>query len=143
MFTLDFLLARLYITNSADANSAVQRAARTVSFRPFKKVLMHNLAGVHPHTLELYDEGGRAEGDGTFVKEMDKAVLTGLSAGPGLDQMITRMGEAVTSRLDTVDETEVMGLMEWVRPTVTLAVSTAMYGPKNPYHSKECIQAFW
>lgn len=143
MFTLDFLFARLYVTNSAHANAVVQRNAPTVSFRPFKKVLMKNIAGVSPHTLALYDEGGRAEGDGAFVKEMDKYVLAGLAAGPSLDMLITRMGEAVTKRLDTVNELEAIGMMQWVRPTVTLAVSSAIYGANNPYNSKECIEAFW
>ena len=57
--------------------------------------------------------------------------------------MILRMAEVVEARADELGEGEVVDLMEWVRHTLTLGVSTAMYGPKNPYHSRECEDAFW
>jgi len=146
MYSLQIFNIRIYVTNSTDLLNAVQRAAKTVSFRPFGRLTVERFSEASRETLDLCDAGGEYEGDGTFVRQVDMAMHKALSPGPALDKMNLDTALEVVRCLDELGDEPVgqsVDLYAWVKDAISIASTRGTYGPMNPYQFKGARDAFW
>ena len=73
------------------------------------------------------------------------AIKSALAPGEELDGMNRIMLSNIKVSLDALHEKydRKMHLSNWLRETITIATTTAVYGPLNPYRNLEIRDAFW
>ncbi|KAL8692058.1 MAG: hypothetical protein Q9218_002844 [Villophora microphyllina] len=75
-----------------------------------------------------------------------KGMHTALAPGPGLDKInksIVHDIAAAVLRLNAGPGTVRISLYQWVRHTITIATSNAVYGTHNIFREPEIYKAFW
>ena len=80
-----------------------------------------------------------------FLHDMHHRLLATLSPGPALDEMNLAMSRNVLSVLDALNpDGEILNLYGWIKHTVSMVSTDAMYGPMNPFRLNPKVeQAFW
>lgn len=144
IYTAQLFSLRVYVLNGTQLLTAVQRAARTLSFRPVARQTVLRFSEPEQAVLDACDE----EGEGAFVHEMEEEMKRALAPGPGLDRMNVETAGEIVRCLDGLaagGESDGVGvdLLEWVRETITVASTRGVYGPDNPYGTAEARAAFW
>ena len=75
------------------------------------------------------------------------AMRAALSPSPGFDEMNRRMVQNMSLAVDGLDEISrqhtTIGLSKWLRRSITVAATNAVYGAKNPFKDPEIADAFW
>lgn len=141
-FTLDLLFTKVYVINSAGLLPAIQRNSKTISFDPLLTNAAKRLAGVHGKGLKLLQEVENGGGglNTQVVHAMQPALL-----GSGLDTMNKSMINNLQISIEELQATQndPLDLHNWCRQTMTIASTDAVYGPLNPYKSKDIENAFW
>ena len=79
---------------------------------------------------------------------MSIALRDVLKPGPGLDGMNRVMAEEIMGSLDVLHRTVaekpgIIKLASWLRNTVTMATTSANYGPGNPFKDPAVADDFW
>ena len=147
IYTLRMPHVNMYIVNSLDLVSAVQRNWKTMSFAPFVATFLKRLCLPSKAASEIVDMNLFAE-DGAWglFTDTHNAMHQALAPGPHLDEMISSILESVCTYLERLlgDHGEAtVDLYDWVRHMVTLASTDAVYGPQNPFQEMEVREAFW
>ncbi|KAI9753259.1 MAG: hypothetical protein M1835_001006 [Candelina submexicana] len=141
-FTLNLLYTKTYVINSASLVSAVQRSSKIISFDPFLTGAAHRMAGISGSGLKLLEETESGGGgiNNKVLHSMHPALL-----GPGLDKMNETMIKNLKVSIDELEFKEgiTFDLHAWCRHAITVASTDAVYGPQNPYKSKEVEDALW
>lgn len=147
IYTLSMMGGKVYVVNQPELVQAVYRNNKALSFanlaaevvsrlsmasKETRRILLHNVTGEH--------------GDVGYTMEGYKAMHAALAPGPGLNQIneliIPDLAAAVT-KLNPGPGKIRIGLYQWVRHTITMATSNAVYGSHNPFREPEIYRAFW
>ena len=133
---------KVYVINSSTLVAAVQRNHKHISFDPFITTASERLAGLNGPALELLREehnGGQGVNQ-KILPAMHSAML-----GDGLDKMNEKMIVFLKTWIDQLADSEgtVFDLHAWIRHAITVASTDAVWGPKNPYKSRDVEDAFW
>ncbi|KAH6686665.1 cytochrome P450 [Plectosphaerella plurivora] len=135
IYTIGIGPVKIYICNGLHLIPLIQKASKTLSFRPFLQISAKRFGGASAVTQELYTEAF-ADGFGEVMK-------TTLAPGPHLDEQNLRMGAEVINQLNKLTKMKEVCMLEWTRHTIVHASSFAVYGDGHPYSSPEVKDAFW
>lgn len=134
----------MYVINSPAMVNAVQRHQKVLSFTPFmasSTVRMFGFEGAGAARLVEDPEDGKG-----FLKKINDAAYASL-LGDGLDRMNENMAKRLKPFVDALAmharASEPLDLYAWCRHTITLASTSGVFGPQNPFESPEIEQAFW
>ncbi|KAF2178173.1 cytochrome P450 [Zopfia rhizophila CBS 207.26] len=132
---------RIYIVNSPDLISTIQKHPRVLSFWFIEASLTKNLGGISnkANSLLLENAQGGQQGD----KGENSLVVDGMKVRhkamscDHLDKMtlaaIERAKKEIYLPANTTKEVE---LWDWVQHMFSLAVCSSVYGPDNPYEDQ-------
>ncbi len=142
IFTLDLLVNRLYIVNSARLVPIIQRNRRIISFDPFLTAAANRLAGVTGKGLRLLQE--TRSGGGGLLDKLTHSMSPSL-LGKGLDKtnrtMLTKLGLLMDDILSNMGECP--DLHQWCRHVITVASTEAIWGAQNPFRDEQVVKDFW
>ena len=127
---------------------AVQRNTKTLSFVPLEAVITERLVRASKRSMAIVWENLYGEqGDWGLIVEVNKATHAAMTPGPDLSRMSYASTRKFFEALDGLDGSEagqVMDLYTWVRHTMTMAGTEAMYGPQNPFTAHPGLEdSFW
>lgn len=142
IFGLRILTQRFYVITDLTLVSKVQRHP-SISFDPLVLLAAERLCGASKNMLQTMRDKTK-DGKKMHDSLMNEAhVLTHsmLRSQPILSSMVGNMLNVVSNELDHVQTGD---LYSWVRRTVCLASTDALYGPCNPFRlNPELEDIFW
>ncbi|KAL8815366.1 MAG: hypothetical protein Q9223_005485, partial [Gallowayella weberi] len=160
VFTLQTLGRKVYVVNSPDLISAVQKNAKTLTFDPFVSFVSPRIFDAGDHAMAVINDNLDGEkGQWGLLSDVSRGMHTALAPGESLDwmtrTMLNKLEESIEPLGENDDGTEI-DLYRWVRKAFTVAgteagrymapvdISLQVYGPKNPFnHNPELEDAFW
>ena len=128
---------RLYIFNSADHVSAIQKSHRDLSLWVIQAEMTNTLGGLSKQASAICAENARGEKDQpSFAVEVLRSMHTTM-AGKNLDdltrQAIGRINQDVRILESRAASGESVNLWRWAQHATAMGISRAIYGPANPY----------
>ncbi|KAI1477955.1 cytochrome P450 [Daldinia eschscholtzii] len=140
MYTLAAFNTKFYVCNSLRLMPLIQKASKTVSFRPFIKTAADKIAGSSSAGGELFS--------GALVDDYEHILRATLAPGPWLDEQSLRMGRSCAALVDTLlggggEEGKKIWLLGWVRHIVMQASGCGIYGQEHPFRDPVVAKAFW
>ncbi|KAL8830239.1 MAG: hypothetical protein Q9170_005822 [Blastenia crenularia] len=148
VFTLQTLGRKIYVVNSPDLISAVQKNAKNLSFNPFVSFVSPRVFGVGEEAMAIINENiDGEEGNWGLLADTSRGMHAALAPSESLDwmtrTMLTKMMEYVDA-LATSKGGEEISLYKWIRTALTVSSTEAAYGPKNPFNHQSALEdAFW
>ncbi|KAI4844312.1 cytochrome P450 [Aureobasidium sp. EXF-8845] len=140
--TIDFLVSKVYLVNKSSAVAQVQRNSKVITFDPFIDSAAERMVNVSPAGLKLLT--GKENGGGDLNRKIVKAMHPAL-LGPGLDiankNMVNNLVKSVDELASTKGKT--FDLYAWVKHSIAIASTDAVWGPKNPVRDPANEAAFW
>jgi hypothetical protein len=138
---------KMYIANTPELITAVQRNSKTLQFAPFASKSHRRLLGTSQEAEKIVlNNVDLAEGEWGLWHEALASVHAVLAPGEGLDQMNRVMIRNVTASLEnlrTESDNTSISLMQWLRHQPTLATTEAVYGTENPFRDATIEESFW
>lgn len=138
---------KVYVANQPELVQAIYRDNKRLSFANLAAEVVARLSVASKETTAILLDNILGErGSVGYTMEGYKGMHAALAPGPGLDrinQSIIPDIAAAVSRLDPGKGIAQINLYRWVRHTVTLATSNAVYGPHNPFKEPDIYEAFW
>ena len=140
---------RMYIVNSPELVVAVQRQTKSLSFQPFVAAMLPKLLLVDKDAMEVVKRNVDGdEGDWGLIPDTHRETWPAIAPGPQLDLMIQSMLSILLPYLDEFsgagEADPSTDLYSWVRRAFTLAGTSALYGPGNPFRWESGLEdAFW
>lgn len=133
---------RVYIVNSPDYISTIQKNPRELSFWFIEASLTKNLGGISDKANAILLENARGEkGSNSLVVEGMKVTHKAMT-GDALDTIslaaINRAKRAINDSINLGGEVE---LWDWAQHVFSLAVSSSVYGPENPYENERLTRS--
>lgn len=138
IYTLDIVALKIYVARSRRLMPLIQKASKTLSFRPFVKVVARKMAGNTEPACSLFD--------GPFVDEYSQVVKTALLPGAHQDVQNLRMADSVISLVNHLayhGKGKSTGLVAWTQHLVVEASSCGFFGLEHPFQDPEIEKAFW
>ncbi|KAF4979790.1 hypothetical protein FZEAL_4064 [Fusarium zealandicum] len=140
IYTLNIFNTKLYVAKTRRLTPLIQKASKTLSFRPFMQTASKLMGDA---TKETYDIFGTE-----MVDDFSHAMRTSLAPGPHLDEQNLRMGNRVLEDINTVlspgeCQKSKIHLLDWVRHAVVQASSCGVYGEEHPFRDPKVEAAFW
>jgi hypothetical protein len=128
---------RIYVVNSPDVISQMQKQPRELSFWYIEAALTKNLGGISDKANSLLLENARGDkGQNSLVVDGMRATHKAMS-GEHLEKItlaaIHRAKGVITESGSSPGKVE---LWDWVQHCFSLAVSSSVYGPDNPYENE-------
>lgn len=146
IYTLRLPGSRIYVVNSPALISAVQRQHKVLAFMPLVAKASVKISGFSKTASDIINTNTNGEdGDWGYVLTFRDAIHPSLAPGTQLDGMNRVMLGLVAESLNRVKEQvpKSVKLFEWVSHQITLATTSAAYGPSNPYKEPRFEAAFW
>ncbi|KAL8948350.1 MAG: hypothetical protein Q9222_005460 [Ikaeria aurantiellina] len=148
VFTLQTLGKRIYVVNSPDLISAVQKNAKVLSFNPFVSFMSPKIFDCGEEGMRIINENLDGEkGPWGLLLDISKGMHNALAPSDSLDWMTRIMLNKMQSFIDPLGAGEKdveIDLYKWVRTAFTVSSTEAIYGPKNPFnHIPDLENAFW
>ncbi|KAF2448086.1 cytochrome P450 [Karstenula rhodostoma CBS 690.94] len=142
LYSLAMPGGRVYIVNSPDYISTIQKNPRELSFWFIEASLTKNLGGISDKANAILLENARGDkGSNSLVVDGMKATHKAM-AGEALDTIslaaINRAKRAVNESINLGGEIE---LWDWAQHVFSLAVSSSVYGPENPYENERLTRS--
>ena len=137
---------KMYIVTSPALIQAVQKQPKALAFPPIEAKFACQICGSSPQARDILMKNVNGEeGDWGLSMESYVAIKSALAPGEELDGMNRIMLSNIKVSLDALHEKydRKMHLSNWLRETITIATTTAVYGPLNPYRNLEIRDAFW
>ncbi|KAL8999918.1 MAG: hypothetical protein Q9169_001324 [Polycauliona sp. 2 TL-2023] len=147
-FTLQTLGKKVYIVNSPDLIAAVQKNAKALSFNPFVSFVSPRIfdAGDEANAI-IQDNIEGEKGPWGLLYDTSRGMHNALAPSSSLDWMTKTMLTKLEEYIEPLGVGKgglEMDLYKWVRKSMTVASTEAVYGPKNPFkHKPELEDAFW
>ncbi|KAH6653320.1 cytochrome P450 [Truncatella angustata] len=138
IYTLDIIALKIYVSRSRRLIPVIQKASKTLSFRPFVKVVAREMAGNSEPACGLFD--------GPFVDEYSQVVKTALLPGAHQDDQNLRMADSVISLVNDLvngGKGKTVGLLGWTQHLIVEASSCGFFGTEHPFQDPEVEKAFW
>ncbi|KAF2868440.1 cytochrome P450 [Massariosphaeria phaeospora] len=146
IYTLRIPGSKLYVVNSPALISAIQRQYRTLAFMPIVAKASINVSRFSKTASEIIILNSNGDdGYWGYIMTFHDAVAPSLVPGADLDGMNRAMLKLVAVSLNRLREQAATNvkLFGWVRHQMTLATTSAAYGPSNPYKDPTVEAAFW
>lgn len=147
IYTLELFGHKIYVVNSAELVSGVDRNAQDFSFAPY--LVQFAARALHPTedaTKKLSENLECGNSDPGLRIQTQRAMRQSMAAGTGaLDIMNRELLQQLSNLLD-VEVSAIdgpVGLFHWVRKTITTASTNAVYGLANPFHREEVADGLW
>ncbi|KAF2679173.1 cytochrome P450 [Lentithecium fluviatile CBS 122367] len=138
VFSLAMPGGRIYIVNSPDYISTIQKVPRVLSFWFIEASLTKNLGGISKKANDILLDNARGDkGNNSLVVDGMKAThaaMAGRHLGSLTLNAIQRANREVNEYAKPGQEVE---LWDWVQHIFSLAVSSSVYGPDNPYEDEK------
>ncbi|KAM0551217.1 hypothetical protein ACHAPJ_008562 [Fusarium lateritium] len=140
IYTVAIFNTKLYIAKTARLIPIIQKASKTLSFRPFMQTAAKLMGDAKPETYEVFGS--------EWVDSFSHAHKTGLAMGPSLDEQNLRMSDRVSIDIDALlakgkDGVSKVFLLEWSKYAVVQASACGIFGVKHPFRDPKVEEAFW
>ncbi|OJD24153.1 hypothetical protein ACJ73_04488 [Blastomyces percursus] len=152
IFTVSIFGWKIYVVNSPQLTLTIQARSKYTGLGWISVLVMASMAGQPKKATELLfrgvDRGDVGNGIG-FVHDYHKVELRTMSLGNSLDAMRSDFATAWQPILESLRDSVNNGhanvnIWHWLRMSVTISVSRAVWGPTSPYCTKpELWEQFW
>ncbi|KAI1866724.1 uncharacterized protein JN550_007577 [Neoarthrinium moseri] len=141
LYTLGIFNYKIYVSNSNRLMPLIQKASKSLSFKPFMQTATKTHSGASDETYHIF-------GNSDMLDSYSHAMKTSLAPGPHLDEQNLRMGKRVMADIDALlnhsqSETQRVKLLEWARHAIVQASSCGVYGEHHPFVRSEVERAYW
>ena len=148
IYALPMLTSKLYVVNSIDLVSSVQRLPKILAFPPIEAKYAMNICASSKEGNEIIANNLNGEdGDWGYSHDAYTSMHSALAPGSGLDGMNRVMIQNIACSLDGLIpcKSQVMEIKlgEWSRHEITMATTNAVYGRCNPFKDARVEKAFW
>ncbi|CAL8576269.1 hypothetical protein XPA_002158 [Xanthoria parietina] len=142
------LSSKLYVVNSIDLISSVQRLPKILAFPPIEAKFAMTICASSKEGNEIIANNlNGEEEDWGYSHDVYKSMNSALAPGPGLDGMNRIMIQNIAHSLDKLKSQEgqavVIELGKWSRHEITMATTNSVYGKCNPFNDPKVESAFW
>ncbi|KAL8848775.1 MAG: hypothetical protein Q9221_006246 [Calogaya cf. arnoldii] len=142
------LTSKLYVVNSVDLISSVQRIPKILAFPPMEAKFATTMCGSSKESDKILANNLNGEqGDWGYFHDAHVSMGSALAPGPGLDGMNRVMIQNIQHSLDKLESQEgqavLLKLGEWSRHEITMATTNSVYGQGNPFRDPGVEKAFW
>ena len=136
---------KMYVVNTPELISAVQRNPKSLQFAPFASKSHRNLFGTSREAEKIVlNNIDLADGAWGLWHDAITGVHKSLAPGEGLDLMNRTMIENVTNTMNQLTSPmPKIHLHSWLRHELAYATTEAVYGPENPFRDPTVEQSFW
>lgn len=142
--------SRIYVVNSVDLISSVQRLHTQLSFRQVAAKFATTLCASSKEANDIIAVNLNCEdGDWGYSQEVYRTMHPALAPGPGLDGINRAMVQNIAGSIERLRPTRegrpstTVRLVEWSRHEITMATTNSVYGPHNPFKDRRVEDAFW
>ncbi|KAL9121434.1 MAG: hypothetical protein Q9187_002004 [Circinaria calcarea] len=148
IYTMAMPGSKLYIVNSPELISSIQRHSKTLAFPPIEAKFAMTVCGSSKEANDILNINVNGdEGDWGYSVEFYKSLHPALAPGVGLNSMNRIMVQNIAASLGRLkgenDKPIKIGLVQWLRHEITMATTNAVYGPMNPFKDPKVEDAFW
>ena len=138
------LNGKVYVVISPDLITAVNRNSKALAFNPFIAQLGKRITGHSDATSQIVQHNLNGEDGPGYVIEVHDGLVAALSPGRDLEHMTEAMLIEATRLLDILGTENEVELFGWIRHTVTMCSTQAIYGPANPFNQDPAfVGLFW
>jgi hypothetical protein len=125
---------RLYVVNSSEHIKSIEKAYREISFWFIEASFSKRLAGITDSSDQILKKNAEGiKGEPSLVVDGMKATHAAM-IGQNLHDMVELGLQRADSILDELESNPKSHcLWSWTRHIFSLAISSAVYGPGNPY----------
>lgn len=140
VYTLRIPGARIYVINSLDLISVVQRQWRTLIFAPVQVKAAQAAMGTSKDAVAIMEEDLVTEHG--FINGMVKATHPTMTNGPALDAVNRKAFDVFNTTLNQLDGARTIKLYDFISRQIMSATTDAVYGPVNPMGDDENLAAW-
>ena len=138
------LSRKVYVVTSPDLIAAVNRNSKSLSFNPFIAQLGKRITGHDETTSQIVQLNLNGENGPGYVIDVHDGMVAALAPGRSLENMTEVMLHEASRCLESLDDGVEVDLFAWMRNTVTLCSTRAIYGPSNPFSTDSRFAGlFW
>ncbi|KAI4858653.1 putative cytochrome P450 [Hypoxylon rubiginosum] len=147
IFTVSLPGQKMYIVTKPELIQQAQKQHRTLAFPPIAAKFATTVVGLSKEGQAVLARNVNGDhGDHGLSMETYAAMRAALQPGPALDNMNRAMLAEINKSLNElapVDNKQQFSMFAWLRDSLTLATTRAIYGPQNPFDDREIRDAFW
>ncbi|KAL9028221.1 MAG: hypothetical protein Q9180_007199, partial [Flavoplaca navasiana] len=141
------LTSKLYVVNSIDLISSIQRLPKVLAFPPIEaKFAMTICASSKEGNQIIANNLNREDGDWGYSHDLYTSMHAALTPGSGLDGMNRIMIQNIAHSLNGLKppggQVMEIKLGEWSRHEITMATTNSVYGRCNPFKDPKVEKAF-
>ena len=138
------LSGKVYIVTSPDLVNAVNRNSKKIAFNPFVAMLGKRITGHDENTSRIVQHNLNGEDGLGYVIDVHDRIVASLVPGKDLQQTTKAMLSQLSGHFDAVDPDVELNLFEWLRYTITMCSTRALYGSSNPFNENpKFVDSFW
>lgn len=138
------LNGKVYVVTAPDLITAVNRNSKALAFNPFIAQLGKRITGHSEATSQIVQLNLNGENGPGYVIEVHDGLVAALGPGRDLEHMTEAMLSEATRLLDILSSENEVELFGWIRHTVTMCSTRAIYGPSNPFNQDPAfVGLFW
>ena len=142
------LTSKLYVINSIDLISSVQRLPKILAFPPIEAKFATTICASSKEGNQIIANNlNGEEGDWGYSHDVYKSMNSALAPGPALDGMNRIMIQNIADSLNKLrpqgNQPLEIKLAEWSRHEITMATTNSVYGSHNPFKDPNVENAFW
>lgn len=139
------LNGKVYVVTSLELVNAVNRNSKILAFNPFIAQIGKRITGHDEATSQIVQHNLNGENGPGYVTDIHDETVASLAPGPNLESMTRVMLLQATIFFRTLQPGDTIDLFAWIRHTVTMCSTRAIYGPNNPFNHDEkgLVKAFW
>lgn len=149
IFTVCMPGRKIYIVTKPELIPKVDKRSKVVSFAPIIAEFSAVTCGTSKETTDILNYNLHGEhGPDSLVEDMVVGMRETLKPGQMLDEMNQVMAREVSQLIDAIKPEQGQKFRKvqfgaFVEYVVTMATTDSVYGPHNPYKSKEVREAFF
>ncbi|KAH8799368.1 cytochrome P450 [Xylogone sp. PMI_703] len=142
IYTLHVLKARVYVVNSPELVSEVERNVKAFCFKPFLTIVSERILKIEKHDVEKMRNGMHSD----YINDLHHIHHGLLSPGHSLDEMGNVAKRALSNYINSINSSSnaAINLYDYVQHIFTMSSTLAVWGPKNPFKTDpELEKSFW
>lgn len=138
------LSSKVYVVVSPDLITAVNRNSKSLAFNPFIAQLGKRITGHSEATSQIVQHNLNGENGPGYVIDVHDGMVAALAPGSDLEDMTDVMLHEASRCLESLDDGFEVDLFAWIKNTVTMCSTRAIYGPCNPFNrDSRFVGLFW
>lgn len=137
------LQGKVYVVTSPDLLTALNRNPKAIAFNPFIAQLGKRITGHDEATSQIVQHNLNGEQGPGYVIEVHDGIVAALAPGKMLEDMIKAFLEEALTYFDALVKDNEVDLFAWMRQTVTMCSTRAIYGPENPFNKNPNYSDFF